>query len=193
MLVECGFVRATTSDGAEYTFTPSLGRIASLGTPHEIVAMFAALHGPDPAPTAAYVLACLCDQDDPLPLIGGVEIDPGDSAAPDRRLPGLMPVAEQIVIAQHLMRHGIVGKAKPNKAGSGAYSERFDAAEFVAAARAHFGMSAADAEALSMTELQLMIDMKFPEQANRTPGGRDVPTREEYEAAMAKLEERRRG
>lgn len=165
----------------EFVFRPSLGRIASLGAPHEIVAMYAALHGPNAAKEAAYVLACLCDKDDATPLIGWVD---GDG-----RHPGQMPDAEQIIIAQHLMRHGMVGKAKPST-GGGQYSDKFDAAEYVAAARVHLGLSSADAEALSMTEFQTMFEMKFPQQGDKA---RDVPSREQYDAAMKAIKERKRG
>lgn len=185
MLVECGFVKAETSDGREFTFTPSLARIAALGDPHEIVACFAALHGPNAAPEAAYVLACLCDQDDPSPLIGCRE--------PEGWTAGLMPAAEQIVIARHLLRHGMVGKAKPGAAGreqAGKYAETFDAAEYIAAATVHLGLSEDDAAGLSMTDFQIRFAMKFPDAKNRE---RDVPTREEYDAGMARLKERSRG
>lgn len=70
MLVESGLVRATAGDGTVYVFRPSFGRIASLGSPGEIVALFAALHGQNAAQEAAYVLACLCDQNDASALIG---------------------------------------------------------------------------------------------------------------------------
>jgi hypothetical protein len=181
VLVECGFVRAVASDGVEWTFTPSLARIAGLGDPHEIVALYASLHGPDAAQTAAYVLARLCDQDDASTLIGWHEEVEGEGARL-RWHAGQMPAAEQIIIARHLMQHGIVGKARPEQADSGKYSDRFDAAEYIAGARAHLGMSSADAEALSMTELQLMFEMKFPDQSKKK---RDVPSREDYDAQMA--------
>lgn len=190
MLVECGFVRATAGDGREWTFAPTFGRIAEIGTPAEIVETYAALHDPAKAAAAArLVLACLCEQDDPTPLIGGDLIDPADPAAPAVAIAPLMPEAEQIIIARHLMQHGIAGKARPG-AGAGKYAAEFDAAEFVAAARAHLGMSRADAESLSMTELQAMLRMKFPD-AHK--GERDVPSREEYEAVMARLRSKRRG
>lgn len=180
MLVECGFVRASTSDGREWTFRPSLVRIASLGDPQEIVALYVALHGPNAEAEAAYVLACLCDQEDATPLIGWRD----ESGWHD----GEMPPAERVIVAQHLMRHGIVGKAKPGT-GSGEYSDSFHAAEYIAAARVHLGLSSADAEALSMTEFQTMLEMKFPEQ----PGAKaaEIPSAEDYAEAMAAFEVRR--
>lgn len=179
MLVECGFVRASTSDGREWTFRPSLARIASLGDPQEIVALYAALHGPNAEAEAAYVLACLCDQDDATPLIGWRD----EQGWQD----GEMPPGERVIMAQHLMRHGIVGKAKPGT-GGGDYSDSFHAAEYIAAARVHLGLSSADAEALSMTEFQTMLEMKFPEQAKKMA---EIPSAEEYAEAMAAAEVRR--
>lgn len=196
MLVECGFVRAVASDGSEFTFTPSLGRIAALGDPREIVALFADLHGPRAQRAAAEVLAGLCDQDDPAPLIG--EVLPGGTPDAPQSLqwvPGAMSDAEMVIIARHLMRHGIVGTARPEQEGSGSFCDRFDAAEYVSAARVHLGLSSADAEALSMTEFQQMLAMKYP----RAQAAK-IPSAKEYDAAMAaadefiaKLKERGRG
>lgn len=180
MLVECGFVRVTVGDGREWTFTPSFGRIASLGTPNEIVSLYAGLHGHNAAKDAAYVLACLCDQEDPTPLIGW-----RDEAGWND---GLIEQGEAVILALHLMRHGIIGKAKPGK-GDGKFSDKFEAAEYISAARVHLGLSSHDAEALSMTEFQAMLEMKFPE-ANKE---RDVPSRDEYNAALKAIKERKRG
>ena len=87
------------------------------------------------------------------------------------------------------MHHGIVGKAKPSK-GGGQYSDRFDAAEYIAAARVHLGLSSADAEALSMTEFQMMLAMKYPESQEK-----QIPSRDEYRKAMqaAQMKEQRNG
>lgn len=175
MLIEAGFVRATASDGKEWTFTPSLARIAALGDPGEIVALFADLHGPRAAQTAAYVLAGLCDQEDATPLIGWV-----DEAGAH---PGAMPATEQVIIARHLLQHGIVGKARPGRAGDGRYSAEFHASEYIAAACVHLGISRTEAEGLSMTELQTMFELKFPDKAKHC----DVPTRDEYQALMARI------
>lgn len=183
MLVECGFTRATTPDGVEFTFTPSFARIATLGDPQFIVRLYAGLFGPRAVQEARYVLACLCDQEDPMPLIGWTD--------DDGTHPGGMSDVEQVLIAQHLMRHGIAGNAKPETAGaaSGKFSDRFDAAEYVSAARVHMGLSSADAEALSMTEFQTMLAMKYPDKNK----ARDVPSRAEYDAGMARLKEKSNG
>jgi hypothetical protein len=186
MLTESGHAQLTTQQGAEFSFTPSLGRIATLGSPHEIVACFHALHGPHAAQEAAYVLACLCDQEDASPLIGWWDEDGWHE--------GAMPPAERVILARHLMHHGIVGKASPEadsgqgRGREGKYSETFDASEFVSAARVHLGLSSADAEALSMTEWHQMMELKFPDTKKRE---RNVASRPEYEALMARIKGKR--
>lgn len=106
-------------------------------------------------------------------------------------MPGEMPRGELLIIARHLMQHGIAGDSKPGKAGAseGRYSDRFDAAEFITAARVHLGLSGDEAEALSMTELQRMLAVKFPDASAERQ--RNVPTREEYDALMARLQKRK--
>lgn len=180
MLVECGYVVAQDPSGGRWTFAPSFGRIASLGSPQEIVKAFADLHGPKSVDTATYVLATLCEQDDPTPLVGWMDSQ-GSHA-------GAMPASEKVIIARHLMQHGIVGKARPGK-GDGKFADSFDASEYISAARVHLGLSSQDAEALSMTEFQTMLEMKYPDANKR----RDVPSREEYHAAMKAIKERARG
>lgn len=182
MLVECGFTIAATSDGLEFTFTPSLGRIAALGSPRELVELFAALHGASAERVACEVLAGLCDQEDATPLIG----EPQATDTGVRWLGGAMPAAERVIIARHLLKHGMVGDARPRrgkKAGAGRYAEEFDAAEFVAIARAHLGMSAADAEGLSMTELQRLLRVKFPDAYEAD----EIPSFDDYERTLAAL------
>lgn len=183
MLVECGFVRVQHRDGGEWTFSPSLGRIAALGSPTEVVELYADLHDPAKAADAArYVLASLCDQDDPTPLIGWHDADALTVQ------PGAMPAGEQIVIARHLLQHGMVGTAKPERSGDGQYTAEFRASEHIAAACVHLGMSTQDAEALSMTELHLRFDAKFP----KKPQDRPEVSREQYLEFMAEVRGRRK-
>jgi hypothetical protein len=180
VLVECGFVQVTAGDdGRAWSFSPSLGRLAALGSPPELVALYAALHGPNAPQEAAYVLAGFCDQEDAADLIG--------CHAESGWFDGLMPAGDRVIIAQHLMHHAMVGKARPDgeaPAERGQYAPEFRVSEFLALARVHLGMSAADAEALSMTELQQLLDVKFPQKA-----ARPVASREEYDAAMRHFDE----
>lgn len=200
MLVECGLVRITLSVAAPraarwwsrgrrpladrtFTFRPTFGRIAALADPEGIVRLFARLHGDGAENAAADVLIGLSDEDDLAPLIGEPEPTPAGIVWRG----GAVPPSQRVILARHLMTHGIVGSARPTAgAKQGAYSARFDAAEFVAAARAHLGMSTEDAEALSMSEFQRLMRMKFPEAA-----ARELPTRAEYEAAMKRFERAR--
>lgn len=177
MLIENGFVRLSAPDGSVYTFNPSFARIASLGHPHEIVALYAELHGAhDKAILAArYVLACLCEQDDVTPLTGWL--------GPDGFHPGMQPDFEQITIALHLMNHGTVGKSRPGS-GNGEYSEGFSAAEYIASGCIHLELSREDAENLSMQEFHTMLELKNPELKKSK-----VPSREEYRKFMGKIEE----
>ena len=179
MLIAHGYTRATTA-GGEWTFAPAFARLADLGTPREIVALYAELHGPAPGMSARYVLGVLCEQDDCLPLLGWVELA-GDTPT---HHPGLIPEVEQVILARHLMRHGIAGTPQPG-GPAGEYVQEFDPAAYIAAARVHLGVSAAEAGAMSMSEFQSLMLAKLPPQA----GG--PPTREEYEATMALLDGRR--
>jgi hypothetical protein len=184
MLVEHGFVRAQLPDGREWTFTPSIGRVADLGTPEGVVELYAALHGPRAERVAREVLAVLCDQGDASDLIGWLDEDGGEHD-------GAMPAAERLILARHLMQHGVCGKPDKAAASDGSnYSSRFEAAQFIAIGRVHLGMSEPEAAALSMTELQQLMAVKFPPQ-DGPKGAKNVPTRAEYEAAMKRLKERR--
>lgn len=171
ILTEIGQVGVTTEDGREYTLHPSFFNIASIGSPEEIVSTYADLHGADAVNAARVVILC-CGGD--LELVGAY------------REPGLMPDSEQIIIARHLMQHGIVGRVKKS-GGSGKYSPRFDAAEYILAAQAHFGMTRADAGELTMTEFSMLLDMKFPEQKQH-----EKPTQEDYRALERAIEEKRK-
>jgi hypothetical protein len=88
-----------------------------------------------------------------------------------------MPFSDMVLIAQSLIQHGIIGKAKVRKLqrheGRSTSSE-FNAFEYISAARSHLGMSREEAGQLTMTEFQMMLAAKFPEQKGFT--------REEYDS-----------
>jgi hypothetical protein len=184
VLVEHGFTCATLPDGTEYSFTPSLGRVAALGSPREIVELYAELHGSRAPAIASQVLAGFCDQEDATALIGWLGL-PATGAA--RWHPGVMPEAEQVIIARHLMQHAIAGKARPGTPTEkrGEYATEFHVAEHIAAARVHLGLSAEEALACSMSELQQLVETKFPDP--KAAKGKSLPTREQYESGMARM------
>ncbi|WP_312631694.1 DUF6246 family protein [Pantoea piersonii] len=135
---------------------------------------------------AAMTVLQSCCARDASPLTG--EIIPGRSgkwAFVYRK--GKMTTAEMIIIARSLIVHGVIGKAKVRRLqkheGNSASSE-FNAFEYISAARTHLGMSREEAEQLTMTEFQMLLATKFPEQKGFT--------RDEYNAVadeyMAKKE-----
>ena len=88
-----------------------------------------------------------------------------------------MPKNDIIILAQHLMQHGVVGKAKVRRLQrheSGETTTEFRAFDYISAACAHFGMNREEAAQLTMTEFQLLLAQKYPEQKGFT--------REEYDA-----------
>lgn len=170
-LTEIGQVGVMDGDGREYILHPSLFNIASIGSPEEIVSTFAALHSGG-AVTAARVVILCCGGD--FELVGAY----GEK--------GTMPDDEQIIIARHLMQHGVVGNTKKSS-GGGKYSPRFDASEYIDAAMIHFGMSQKDAGDLTMTQFSRMLDMKFPQQKQH-----EKPTQDDYRELERAIAEKRK-
>jgi hypothetical protein len=70
-----------------------------------------------------------------------------------------------VIVAQNLMMHGIIGKAKVRKLQRHETNEttaEFRAADYIMAARNHFGISREEAENLTMTEF--LANAKYPNQ-----------------------------
>lgn len=196
-LTEIGQVGIMTGDGREYVLHPSLFNIAAIGSPEEIVSTYADLHYMDAelanalaqsgntAAFNAYIERCHKTQATAAAIVilacgGDLELVGCYGEA------GKMPDADQIIIARHLMQHGIVGKVKKS-GGGGKYSPRFDASEYIDAARIHFGMSQKDAGELTMTQFGRMLDMKFPEQKTH-----EKPTQDDYRELERAIEEKRK-
>lgn len=178
-----------------YFFRPSLAAIDSLGTPTEIVSMFAALHtGPKLNPiypleslraherdvlSLSYDVMVACCNEDITPLIGHMGSKWGSF------VPGAMPVENMIPIARSLLKHGVVGAlpitGKSN--GSGDYMTEFNARDFVSMAVAHLGMSTEAAWNLTMTEFSGAMKAKFGEPEKK------APNLEKHKAAMSRLAE----
>ncbi|HCT3705674.1 TPA: DUF6246 family protein [Klebsiella aerogenes] len=127
---------------------------------------------------AAHTVLTACCDDDIGELVGWMK--PGKSRKRGFMWrPGTMPAPEMIIVAQNLMMHGIIGKAKVRKLQryeSNETTSEFHATDYIMAARNHFGISREEAENLTMTEFALMLNAKYPNQKGFT--------REEYDAVM---------
>lgn len=135
-LTEIGEMRISLSDRS-FFFKPSFRAMNEIGTPKEIVEVYAKLNGIDyVAPlqhveylpfgaqmqvmktiskpvygrhvlSAAYIVMQSCCENDISVLIGGWKPTPRGV----RYVPGIMPVSDIIIIARNLMQHGIIGKS----------------------------------------------------------------------------------
>nr|DAH78073.1 MAG TPA: hypothetical protein [Bacteriophage sp.] len=134
-LTEIGEMRISLSDKS-FFFKPSFRAMNEIGTPKEIVEVYAKLNGIDYVSplqhveylpfgaqmqvmktiskpvygrhvlSAAYIVMQSCCEDDISVLIGGWKPTPRGV----RYIPGIMPVSDIIIIARNLMQHGIIGK-----------------------------------------------------------------------------------
>lgn len=202
-LLEIGEIAVSDSreGGKDYLLRPSFEAMTRIGTPEDIVSTYASIHGSEVSKiidlcsgtlgrfpswlsphfhriaekllsSSMQILQACCD-DDLTPMIGEWK---GWSRYVVYR-PGQMPKNDIIVIAQHLLQHGVVGKAKVRRLQrheSGETTTEFRAFDYISAARAHFGMNREEASQLTMTEFQLLLAQKYPDQKGFT--------REEYDA-----------
>ena len=187
--------------GKDFLLRPSFAAMARLGEPAEIVRIYGTVNGSDtqqllvacagalkciPARvspsfnlladrllSAAMLVVQSCCEEDLTAIIGEWK---GWSRYVVYR-PGMMPRNDIVVIAQQLMQHGVVGKANVRRLQrheSGETTSEFRAFDYISAARSHFGMGRDEAAALTMTEFQLLLAAKYPDQKGFT--------REEYDA-----------
>ncbi|HCM9181473.1 TPA: hypothetical protein N5O17_004057 [Enterobacter kobei] len=190
----------------EYFFRPSFINMTRIGEPKDIVTAFYDLHhdevsdlirsainayglvpewliqhirttsyGKKAIMAAMTVLSSCCDTD-VTPLIGELRIAK-TKGKPFKLRRGVMDEFDMVVIAQALITHGIIGKArirKPQRHENTSTTSEFNAFEYISAARNHFGMSRDEAEQLTMTEFQHLIAAKYPDQKGFT--------REEYDS-----------
>lgn len=167
--------------GRDVLLRPSLAAIASLGEPREIVETFARVMAGDHMDSLGVLFACA--DEDVSDIFGAYEVR--DDVI--RYVPGTAPAAHIVPLAQCLMRHGVVGVAKPLPRRADAedqYLTEFDAKEHAALAMAHLGLTEREAWNMTMTGLVAALRAKFPPSAKDSPGAR-APTREEHEATEA--------
>lgn len=199
----------------DYLFRPSLAAMTRIGEPAEIVQAFYDLHNDETGPllqramdayasvpdwlikhvsrptfskqavaAAVTVMQACCDED--CSALTG-ELLPRKTGR-DGLIwrPGSMAFANLVLVAQSLITHGIIGKAKVRRLQRHESTDRtteFHAVEYINAARSHFGISRLEAENLTMTEFSMLMAAKYPEQKGFT--------REEYDAVADEYLKRR--
>lgn len=212
-ITSIGEMVISTTD-KDFFFKPSFNAMANIGTPQEIVEIYATINGlsaqkalsaaissygrvtpfllksiAKPAYgrevlSAAIIIMRSCCEDDISSLVG--------TWKPSKKgmmyVRGGMPVADIVTIGRRLIEHGVVGMSKMRKlqrdeGKKGEFTKEFNTMEYISMARAHFGMSREQAEDLTMTELQELIKVKFPQKAGFT--------REEYDDIYAARNEKR--
>lgn len=196
VLTDIGEIGVSTTE-REYLFRPSLYAMSQLGTPAEIVKLFAFMfgggninpyfqeqsvraHSRDMFRNALTVLTVCCDEDI-SPLSGCM----GERWGSYR--PGLMPMDDVIPLARSLLRHGIVGALPADKSTTkaGDYTPEFSARDYVAMGMAHLGLSESEAWDMTMTSLTAAMRSKYPANSKSTSG---APTESEHDATMSWLE-----
>lgn len=187
--------------GKDYLLRPSFESMTRIGTPEEIVQAYATIHGSDVAKLievcsgklgrfpawlspsfnraaeklffASWQVLQACCEEDLTPMIG--EWKAWSNCVVYRH--GQIPKNDIIVLAQHLMQHGVVGKAKVRQLQrheTGEKTTEFRALDYIVAAQTHFRMSEAEAVRLTMTKFQMLLAAKYPDQKGFT--------REEYDS-----------
>ncbi len=188
--------------GSEFFLRPSFLAMNRIGSPSEIVSVYALIHGGEaqslitacaalgsfPAwlstsfdriadrilTASIHVMQACCDED--LSAMTGKWVEAPNGIAYE---PGSLSRNDIILIAQSLMTHGIIGRAKVRKLQrheSNDTTPAFNALEYINAAQIHFDMSREDAANLTMTEFALLLNAKYPSQKGLT--------REEYDQVM---------
>lgn len=156
-------------EGASYILRPSLFSMSKLGSPREIVELFKIIA--EGCERRAYRDYCIhviwcCTDEDISHLTGYNDVD--------GFVQGVMSNGELMILAQHLMLHGIVGNKKLSRRQTNdSYSEEFHAVDYVSIAMAHLGVSERDAWNMTMTSLVSAMAAKYPPNPEDEPPAAD--------------------
>jgi hypothetical protein len=166
--------------------------ISQLGTPAEIVSLYARIMG-DLQLTRRNIedvlFICYTCMEGDAQIIGNIVPTqrPKFGTSSVRFKPGPVPIENAVHIARSLLRHGVTGALPPlpQKPGEepATYTDEFDARANVSLAIAHLGASSEQAWQMTMTELVGALRAKFPPLESTGPGAK-APTREDHDQAM---------
>ena len=165
----------------DYLFTPSFLNMTKLGDPEKIVKIFSTIFGEinnfNLKQVMQYVdktLEACCTKD--------CSVITGYIKGEDKliNVESVIPVEDKLVLAQHLLKHGLIGEIPPKKTSDDTdYSNEFHAKKFVYLAVAHLGMRELDAWNMSMTAFQEAMEAKFPN------NDKDIISQDDYDSAMS--------
>ena len=139
-------------EGREMILRPSLYAMSKLGDKKEILEISLRVMAGDLAYSLA-VIQC-CADDDTRDIFGYIDENLRFNEM-------FASVGEIIIVAQSLMKHGIIGDIERDEY-EGEASNEFDAKSYVSLAVAHLGMSEREAWQMTMTSLAGALMAKFP-------------------------------
>lgn len=155
--------------GEEYRLAPTFSNIAKIGTPTEIIEDFksfiSTVNIGHKFNISLCVLNACCDKELPIKLTGEMKFSDRQQkflySMPSHGLPMINDI---ITLAEHCFLHGVCGKSDTKENGDPINS--FNAYGFMELARAHLGLSSADAANMTMTEFVRVMDAKVPPENN---------------------------
>ena len=155
-----GEVGVYSSDGREFIFRPSFRALSEMGNVKELWSELQCSDQSLQTAAAGIVLdRCMVnyDNDDFINLFGVNVVEGRDI----EYLDGLVPLADQCILAFSLLRNGLLGSEEPKKS-TGKGSE-FNPIEWVGAAMAAFSQDSNTAWELTMHEFQAVMKAKYPD------------------------------
>lgn len=176
-------------EGVTYVLRPSLYAMSQLGSPSEIVHIFAEVmhdfgaRNDEQLITAAGALyACAVDENMPA-IFGGAAVvenqhlplETNHQKSVTRYKAGIVPEEHILPLARCVLKHGITGAIPPLPR---AYDDEpeflteFHARDHVSIAVAHLGYGEREAWGLTMTALVGALRSKFPPDVKKTPGSK---------------------
>lgn len=178
VLIEAGDVGIYGQGVEPFVLRPSLRNIAALGTPAEIVAMFARVMGPV---DAADVWGAIMDARIVLWACAEGAVENADVVLGSGFERGALDAEQVVALARHMLLHGMIGPLQPDASEGARPLEEFEASTFVSLAVAHLGTSVEDAWDMSMTSLVQALKAKFPDLNKPKHAG---PSAKELDEAM---------
>ena len=167
--------------GRTFEFIPSFRNIDKIGSPEEIISYFlyVAERGYCMATydISMHILDCCQETDEVLSLLFGEQVKSEWGVKIKR---GIEEPRKAVLMAIHMLRHGICGPASDDNAGKREQLSEFHAVTYMNMARNYLGMSAQESGDLTMTEFVMLADMKKDE-------GRTTPNAKEHKDTMAWL------